>query len=443
MNENISVIIANYNNGGYLRECLDSVINQTTANWDIIILDDASTDNSKEVYKEYENNKNITIHFNKKNLGYTASLKRLIELSENDIIGILDPDDKLAPTCLGKIADYYYKHCKAGFVYTNFWYCDEHMKIQKLGYSKPMPPGENNLDLNCVSAFRTFRKSFYNKTEGLDENLLYADDKDLILKMEEVTHLYMINEPLYYYRVLSSSQSHGEKRKTSKKNYDIAKNNARKRRGLEDPKKLSMKLKNINYKFWKKKKKKKKIPTLADYKNVALENLINAKNILNDLNMSHWLTDGTLLGYYRNKDFIPHDSDVDIGSFIEDYNDEVIMRFLDNGWTCEHIFGRKDIGLELSFRRNHIKLDIFFFYEESDKYWHGAWLKTDRGLNLIKYYYDKFSIKEIEFLEYKFNVPDNPLKYIETKYGKTWNVTVKKWDWAFEPANAKKTVIYY
>ncbi|RLC48109.1 MAG: hypothetical protein DRH57_02770 [Candidatus Cloacimonadota bacterium] len=188
--------------------------------------------------------------------------------------------------------------------------------------------------------------------------------------------------------------------------------------------------------------KRRKIRNSPINKMVAIENLADAKKILDNLNMRNWLTDGTLLGYYRENDIITHDKDVDIGCFIADYNDKIILKFIENDWNLENIFGRKDIGLELSFRRNYIKLDIFFFYEEGKKYWHGAWLKTDKGRNLIKYYYDKFDLKEIEFKGYKFNIPEDILKYIITKYGESWNQPRKNWDWAFGPSNATRTEFY-
>ncbi|MBQ4478004.1 MAG: glycosyltransferase family 2 protein [Bacteroidales bacterium] len=56
MNANplFSVLIANYNNGKYLMEVINSVYAQTYTNWEIILVDDASTDNSRELYKELE-----------------------------------------------------------------------------------------------------------------------------------------------------------------------------------------------------------------------------------------------------------------------------------------------------------------------------------------------------------------------------------------------------
>jgi len=178
-------------------------------------------------------------------------------------------------------------------------------------------------------------------------------------------------------------------------------------------------------------------------KDIAIQNLSDAKTILDSLGMRNWLTDGTLLGYYRENDFIAHDLDMDMGSFIEDFDKDITKRFKENGWDLLSTFGKLDIGYELSYIRNGVKLDIFFFYKENDKYWHGAWRPIEKkGRNLIKYYYDSFGLKEVEFKGQLFNVPEDTLHYIETKYGPDWKTPQKSWDWAFGPSNAVETDFY-
>jgi len=194
-----------------------------------------------------------------------------------------------------------------------------------------------------------------------------------------------------------------------------------------------------------KKKKNKPVKKNIDT-DLALENLLLAKNILNEKKMDFWLTDGTLLGFYRDNGFIEHDEDIDLGCLIEDLNETVLFDFLDNGFKLDSIYGNRNIGLEFSFKRKEMKLDIFFFYKEDHKFWHGAWVrKKINGVkkdNLIKYSYDPFKLIEIEFYGHKFNAPDNIEKYIETKYGKNWKEPVKEWDWAHGPSNSEATDIY-
>lgn len=174
---------------------------------------------------------------------------------------------------------------------------------------------------------------------------------------------------------------------------------------------------------------------------VVVRNLIDARSVLDSMGICCWLTDGTLLGYFRENDLLAHDRDVDLGIRIEDYSDFIIPEFRRHGFDLKYVLGEKRQGLELSFTRDGVKVDLFFFYREDDRLWHGAWQGFDKGRkrNLIMYYYEPFSLKEIEFLGETFNVPEDTLKYVETKYGKDWRKPVKDWDWAFGPANAVRT----
>ncbi|MCF6268094.1 MAG: glycosyltransferase [Melioribacteraceae bacterium] len=438
--EKISILISNFNNSRFVEESIESVINQTSDRWKIYLIG-ASTNNSKNIYSKYENNPKIRIIYNEENIGYVKSIKRLIEQSENDIIGILEADDKLHETAIEKVLNKYSMYYKAGFVYTNFWFCDKNINSKKLGFCKLIPNGFTNLDSLFTSYFITFRKSIYEKTDGYDESILHTENIDLVYKMEEVTRLHFVNEPLYYLRKDEKSISKRIKKRVQQfKNNQKAKDNAYQRRGLPNRNSLIERVINPDFDYFKKRRIRKTPSTIN--KNDGLENLLSAKKIFKKLGIDYWLTDGTLLGYYREKDFIKHDCDLDLGSFIKDYDDRIIREFLNEGWELYRTYGKKNLGFELSLIRDYLQLDIFFFYEESGKLWHGAWHKTKEGLNLIKYYYEPFELGKGEFLNHEFSIPKDTLKYITTKYGESWNKPVKNWDWADGPSNSKRTSIF-
>jgi hypothetical protein len=176
-------------------------------------------------------------------------------------------------------------------------------------------------------------------------------------------------------------------------------------------------------------------------RSTVVRNLADAQSALASLDITCWLTDGTLLGYFREGDIIEHDRDVDLGLRIEDYSDEIVPEFQKRGFRLEYVLGERKRGLELSFMRHGVKVDLFFFYPEGGKLWHGAWLGVDKGRKrkLIKYYYQPFGLKEVDFLGGRFNVPADTLKYVVTKYGEGWSRPVRDWDWALGPANAVET----
>ena len=93
MNKKISVIVAVYNTEKYIEKCLNSLLNQTYQNLEIIVVEDGSTDNSKEVLKKYSHNDKIKLIYNKKNSGLSYSRNVGLENATGDYIGYIDSDD--------------------------------------------------------------------------------------------------------------------------------------------------------------------------------------------------------------------------------------------------------------------------------------------------------------------------------------------------------------
>ena len=214
----ISILIANYNNGHFFKDCYNSLINQTHQDFEVVILDDGSTDdsviaiksiiNGDQRFKLFENEKN-------KKIGYTK--RKLIELSTGEICGFLDPDDALIPTSIEKILDAYEKNPQAGMVYSNFVFSDEKLNPISVHKGKQVSSTDSLEYYNFegeISHFATFRKAVYNKTSGIDPYLKIAEDKDLYMKMCEVAPVKYIDEDLYLYRVHDggiSTSANGDK----------------------------------------------------------------------------------------------------------------------------------------------------------------------------------------------------------------------------------------
>lgn len=203
-----SVLMANYNNGEFVGKAIQSIMDQTFQDWELVVVDDASTDNSVELIKKYLKDKRIRFFKNESNIGYISTLNKMVYESFSDIFGILDSDDALIKNALEVMYNAHITNPDCGFIYSQFMYCDVELNPYKEGCCQPVPKEGTNLRCNCVSAFRTFKKRDYFKTEGFSEDILGAEDKDIIFKMEEVTKLLFVNEILYMYRVLPDSQAH-------------------------------------------------------------------------------------------------------------------------------------------------------------------------------------------------------------------------------------------
>ena len=102
MNKKISVIVAVYNTEEYLDRCLESLLNQTYKNMELVIVEDCSTDSSRKLLKKYKGNKNIKVFYNRENRGLSYSRNYGLKKSTGDFIGYIDSDDYVEP-------DYYEK----------------------------------------------------------------------------------------------------------------------------------------------------------------------------------------------------------------------------------------------------------------------------------------------------------------------------------------------
>lgn len=100
----ISIITASYNYANYIAETIQSVINQTYSDWELIIVDDCSSDNSVEVINSFKDER-IRFFVNDKNLGLKETLKRGIQEATGDWVAFLESDDLWMPNCLQKKAD--------------------------------------------------------------------------------------------------------------------------------------------------------------------------------------------------------------------------------------------------------------------------------------------------------------------------------------------------
>lgn len=93
MNQKVDILLATYNGEKYIKEQVESILNQTYENIQIIISDDCSTDNTRQVLKEYENNEKIKIFYQEKNLGYVKNFEFLLKQVKSNLYMLSDQDD--------------------------------------------------------------------------------------------------------------------------------------------------------------------------------------------------------------------------------------------------------------------------------------------------------------------------------------------------------------
>ena len=168
----------------------------------------------------------------------------------------------------------------------------------------------------------------------------------------------------------------------------------------------------------------------------AKQVIYKTKIILDDIKVSFWLSGGTFLGWYRQCDIIPYSVNVDFGIFIQDFSLKIIEKMHDGGFSLLHKYGKADDGLELSFvSSENVKVNLLFFYNESDYVWNGG-THAENGQK-YKYRYPKFDICWTEFLDMKVKIPCNSKEWIETHYGPNWRLPLKDWQRKVHPPNMK------
>lgn len=231
-----SILIANYNNGKFFQDCFPSIISQTYPNWEAVILDDASTDDSVEVIKNFiKDDPRFRFFQNEKNSGVGFTKGKLIDLAEGDVCGFLDPDDALFPTAIEKSIAEFQKDEKTVLTYSRFLKCDENLNgISENTSAKQVLNGDPTF-FNCpivINHFVCFRRKTYLRIEKMNSQLKIAEDQDLYLKLYEKGNVKFVPETLYRYRAHSGGISQNDNKKKSYEFWGEAIFNAMKRRGL-------------------------------------------------------------------------------------------------------------------------------------------------------------------------------------------------------------------
>lgn len=202
----VSIIIPCYNQAQYLEECLNSVINQTYQDWECIIVNDGSTDNTEEIANNWVNKSNKIKLINKKNEGLCATRNKGIEQSKGTFILALDADDY--------ISNNYVEEC------IKLFQNDNNLKI---AYSKAFFFGKRNeewilpkkIDINSILTKNNvycsaiFKKSDWENVGKYDTNMKYGyEDWELWINILK-NGGYGLQTPnaIFYYRIKDLSMT--------------------------------------------------------------------------------------------------------------------------------------------------------------------------------------------------------------------------------------------
>jgi glycosyltransferase involved in cell wall biosynthesis len=190
----VSVTICVYNGERYLRGTLNSVFSQTYSNFEVVAVDDGSTDLSRQILTEYAfSHDNMRVVF-QTNEGLAAARNRSFVEARGELIAIIDQDDLCYPNRLERQVETAARHPDAGIVFCNTHYIDEHGTIRGDHLSNfRIPPdripaveaGNLLLREGCFidSEAVLLRKAVLNRVGYLDESLHYACDYEFFVRV--------------------------------------------------------------------------------------------------------------------------------------------------------------------------------------------------------------------------------------------------------------------
>ncbi|WP_017660949.1 glycosyltransferase [Baaleninema simplex] len=240
MTPNISIVINSYNQSHYLKPAIESVLAQTYKDFELLIWDDGSTDDSVAVAREFAVTDSRIRVVAASHQGRGKALKAAIEATRGQYLAWVDRDDLLATTALEQTAAVLETHPHIGMVYTDYLDIDEAGNILQKGDRCRIPYSRDRLLTDFVTFhFRLLRRDTFDRAGGIDPAFEYAEDYDLCLRLSEITEIYHLPQPLYFYRL------HRENTSRRHQTLQIARSkkaveNALERRHLSDTLKLDV-----------------------------------------------------------------------------------------------------------------------------------------------------------------------------------------------------------
>lgn len=212
----VSICIPTYNSGAFVKRTLDSVLNQSYQNLEVIIVDDCSKDNTAEIVKVYTDPR-IKFYINKKNAGLTQNWNSSLKKATGKYIKLLCADDVIYKNCVEEEVKALETHPTASMVIGNTHIVNSDdkitLKVRKLSkeglhdgkkLAKKSILLKNYYGAPCSTLFR---KDIIDKIGPFDEELRHIPDYDLWLRLSYEGDVYFVDKYLSAFRVHNVSNT--------------------------------------------------------------------------------------------------------------------------------------------------------------------------------------------------------------------------------------------
>ncbi|WP_400164524.1 glycosyltransferase family 2 protein [Brevibacillus sp. TJ4] len=228
----VSLVITNYNRAKYLVECLDSIRQQTYSHWEIILVDDASTDRSVEVAEQWREQyitqqggvNQVVVHALPRNIGFAGALNTGLYLAQGEFIAIQDSDDYSHPLRFEKQVAFLRKRPDIELVGSNYYAfsgdAPAHGKLANwIRYGEEIKKVYGRGGHCVCHGTILFRGTLFDRIGGPTRRIVGAEDYEFIAKALNVgANIENIPDPLYYYRQHEGQRStyfYGRKEKSN------------------------------------------------------------------------------------------------------------------------------------------------------------------------------------------------------------------------------------
>jgi glycosyltransferase involved in cell wall biosynthesis len=217
----VSVCVPVYNGAAYIAECLESVLKQTFEDFEVVVCDNCSTDETEAIVRRYADPR-IRYVRHPKNLGLVGNANRCLELARGEYVCILHHDDVMLPENLARKVAVLEQHPSVGFVHSNailidrqgtviatdIWAADSRRDYVESGANLftrflMRMPFSASIFIGAVMA----RRSCYQRLGGFRHELPHCNDSEMWMRMLLFFDAACLGEPLVKYRVHPSSTS--------------------------------------------------------------------------------------------------------------------------------------------------------------------------------------------------------------------------------------------
>ena len=206
----VTVYITAYNYGRYIDTAIQSVIKQSFLDWELIIVNDGSEDETELILKKYSTHPKITI-INQQNKGLTRSSNLAMRSAKGKFIMRLDADDYLGEDALLVMSTHFMANTDLDVVYSDYYMVDEFGEIDSIFRRKKIGIEVELLDLPAHGAGTMFKLDSLKEIGGYDEEIDREDEFDLWVRCHQILNIDNISLPLFYYRQHGLSMTDNQK----------------------------------------------------------------------------------------------------------------------------------------------------------------------------------------------------------------------------------------